>query len=107
MARRARWQQVALAASFLAILAAYALPFVQLTALIRVDTLTGIDLVMFRAASPTSLPADEFERRWGEGYELMMGEGYLARAAMRAEDEELARELPATGPSRLSSPRRR
>jgi hypothetical protein len=93
MTGRAPWQRAVFAASFLAILACYALPFVRLTALARVETFTGIDLVTFRAPSPATIPPDEFERRQGEGYETILPEGQVTREVIRADDAELAREI--------------
>ena len=57
------------------------------------DTFTGIDLVAFRSPSPSTIPPAEFERMQGEPYEWIVGEGEALREAVRADDEELAREL--------------
>jgi hypothetical protein len=87
------WRRAALTLCFVAIIASLALPYIRLTVLGRTDTFTGIDLVASRQPSPDTIPPDEFVRTHGESYEAMMGEGALAREALRAEDEELAREI--------------
>lgn len=81
------------ASAFALVLASFSLPFVRLTAFVRVDTLTGIELLTLRDPSPQTVPLEQFRQRNGESYEMMMGTRVPLPDVRAEDDREIEREV--------------